>query len=137
MNYLLSTPPFKRFLPGIAWFVLVLILICTPGDDIPKMDFLDIISFDKLVHAGLFGGLVFWFAFAYYKWPWPEQTKKQVFYKIMLAAIVWGIATELIQKYFVVNRQFDWIDWLADSMGAVAAYFVSIKWFATSKQQKT
>jgi hypothetical protein len=128
-----ATPPFFKFIPGIFWFALVLVLVCIPGDELPKDNFFDFVSFDKIVHAGLFGGIVFWFAFAYYKWPMAETDKKQLFFKLMLASIVWGITTELIQKYFVVNRQFDWMDWLADSAGAVAAYFLAVKWFATPK----
>ena len=28
----------NRFLPGIAWFFIVLVLTCLPGDNLPKVD---------------------------------------------------------------------------------------------------
>ena len=45
-----TTHPCKKFYPGIAWFVLVLVLICIPGYDLPKVDnWLIEINFDKFI----------------------------------------------------------------------------------------
>ena len=121
-----------NFLPGVAWFLLVLTLICLPGKDIPKDDFLDSINFDKIVHAGLFGGIVFLFCMPFKKAGYSKQAKLQLFIKITLATCVWGITTEFIQLYFISGRQFDLLDWAADSFGAMIAFFVSIKLFAST-----
>ena len=41
-----------KFLPGIAWFLFVLVLICLPGEDVPEQPgWLNIPEFDKLVHS--------------------------------------------------------------------------------------
>jgi VanZ family protein len=111
----------KNFIPGIAWFFLVLILICLPGKSLPHASsFLDKIFFDKWVHAGLFGMLTFLFlrpfTFA------NIENKKTIAIKIVMAIIVWGLTTEFIQKYFIPFRSFDLWDWAADSAGAIAAY---------------
>ncbi len=119
-----------NFLPGIAWFLLGLILICLPGKDVPKADFLDAINFDKIVHSVLFGGIVFLFCLPFKKTGYSRQEKLQLFIKITLATCVWGLTTEFIQRYFIPGRQFDLLDWAADSFGAVVAYFLSIKFFA-------
>ena len=121
-----------NFLPGIAWFLLVLILICLPGKDVPKDEFLDSINFDKIVHSGLFGGIVFFFCMPFKKADYSKQAKLHLFIKITLATCVWGITTEFIQRYFIPGRQFDLFDWAADSFGAVVAFFVSLKFFATA-----
>ncbi len=118
-----------KFLPGIAWFLLVLILICLPGKSIPQANWLDIVDFDKFVHAGLFGGIVFFFSMPFKKIALERQKKINLFIKITLAACVWGITTEFIQKYFIPGRQFDLMDWAADSLGAFLAFFVSKKFF--------
>jgi len=123
----------KKFIPGIAWFLLVLVLICLPGDDIPQIEELDFVNFDKLVHAGLFGGIVFFFAMAYNKAALTQKQKVAIFFKLTIATVIWGITTELIQKYLVVGRQFDLLDWLADSIGAVVSFFVSRLFFAGKK----
>jgi len=120
---------FISFLPGIAWFLFVLILICLPGEDVPDQPgWLNIPQFDKVVHAGLFGGLVFWFCFPFKKWL-PDSPKTNLFIKITLSVIIWGITTEFIQKFFIPGRQFDLTDWAADSAGAVIAFFISKRFF--------
>lgn len=121
-----------NFLPGIAWFLLVLILICLPGKDVPKAAFLDSINFDKIVHSGLFGGIVFFFCMPFKKTSYSKQAKLQLFIKITLATCVWGITTEFIQRYFIPGRQFDLFDWAADSFGAVIAFFISLKFFGSA-----
>jgi VanZ family protein len=111
---------FKKFIPGIAWFFLVLILICMPGNEFPKkIDWLEKIYFDKWVHIGLFGILAF-------LWMMPiansnSKNKVHLIIKIAIAVSVWGLATEYIQKFFIPFRSFDIFDWLADSVGAGAA----------------
>ena len=119
-----------KFLPGIAWFLFVLILICLPGKSIPEAGWLDFIDVDKLVHAGLFGGIVFLFCRPFRKTSFERNEKVRLFIRITLATCIWGITTELIQKYFVPGRQFDLMDWAADSLGAIIAFFVSKRWFA-------
>lgn len=119
-----------HFLPGIAWFFLLLVLICLPGDDIPDTGWASIANIDKLVHAALFGGIVFLFCMPFKKSGMLNEQKNNLYLRIMLATIVWGFTTELIQKYFVPGRQYDLTDWLADSIGAVLAYFVSSRFFS-------
>jgi hypothetical protein len=119
-----------KFIPGIIWFVIVMVIICLPGDDIPNEGWINIADFDKLIHACLFGGIVFLFCFPFKKAAIEKPQKLNLFIRIMLAAIVWGFTTELIQKYFIPGRQYDLMDWLADSTGAVIAFFVSKKLFA-------
>lgn len=89
----------------------------------------DIPHFDKMVHAGLFGGIVFWFCLPFKKAVAGREEKANWFIKITVATILWGIATEYMQRFFIVGRQFDLVDWAADSAGAVIAFFISRKLF--------
>ena len=108
----------KKFIPGIAWFFLVLILICLPGDDLPKTgDWMAAVYFDKWVHVGLFFILTFLFMIPICKSKLPEKIKWNVVIKIALSACIWGITTEFIQKFFIVGRAFDLFDWAADTAG--------------------
>lgn len=121
---------FKKFLPGIAWFLFVLVLLCLPGHDVPEEpEWLAIPDFDKLIHAVLFGGIVFWFCLPFKKSAMPAGDKINLFLRISIACIVWGLATELIQKFFIPGRQFALMDWAADSIGAIVAFFVCRKFF--------
>ena len=47
--------------------------------------------------------------------------------RIALAAIVWGITVEFIQKFFIPGRDFDLLDWAADSFGVLIAYWLCVK----------
>lgn len=119
-----------KFIPGIAWFLFVLVLICLPGEDVPEEPgWLQIPDFDKLVHAALFGGIVFWFCMPFKKSAITKPAKINLFLKITIATVVWGIMTEFLQKFFIEGRQFDLVDWAADSAGAIIAFFVSRKFF--------
>ena len=115
--------PFKYFLPGIAWFLIVGVLVFMPGSDVPEVSWLDIPQFDKLVHAGIFGALAFLFCLPYLKFGSSFTQKNNHFIRVCLAAIVWGIVVEIVQKYFVPGRSFDLADWAADITGVLIAYW--------------
>ncbi|MBL7701721.1 MAG: VanZ family protein [Ferruginibacter sp.] len=116
--------PVIKFIPGIAWFFLILVLICLPGSKIPPVEtWLNDIYFDKWVHAGLFGMLVFLFIYPVHKkMVLSLREKRKWALKIAIAAVVWGITTEFIQKFFIEGRSFDVYDLAADSGGIIIAY---------------
>jgi VanZ family protein len=112
----------KKFIPGIAWFFLVLVLICLPGSDLPTVDdWLGKIYFDKWIHVGLFAVLAFLFMHPFLRSSLTLKKKWDIAIRIALSTAVWGLATEFIQKFFVTGRSFDLFDWAADTLGALAA----------------
>ena len=125
---------YKKFTPGIAWFFLVLILICLPGDDLPKADdWMDAIFFDKWVHAVLFCMLAFLFMMPICKSNTSNKNKWSSIIKIALAASVWGLTTEFIQKFFIHGRAFDLLDWAADGVGVIIAIIFCKRFYSTLK----
>ena len=121
--------PFKKFIPGIAWFFVVLVLMCLPGKDIPKIGWLENINFDKLLHICVFALLVILFCRPFFKSPFSNNERLQYFLKIAIAASIWGLTTEFIQKFLIPGRNFDLMDWLADSIGALIAFWICRKRF--------
>jgi VanZ family protein len=120
----LKGPSVKKFIPGIAWFLLVLVLICLPGTDLPTVEtWLNDIYFDKWDHTGLFAVLTFLFIYPFTRSSLTRQEKKNTAVKITIAAVIWGLTTELIQKFFIPDRSFDIADLGANSLGALIAYF--------------
>jgi uncharacterized membrane protein len=100
-----------KFIPGIAWFFLILVLISLPGSKIPT------------VETWLNGILVFLFIYPIYKkMILPLQVKKNWALKIAIAAVIWGLTTEFIQKFFIPDRSFDLYDLAADTAGILVAY---------------
>ena len=117
--------PLKKFIPGIAWFFLVLILLCLPGYDLPKADdWMSAIYFDKWVHTGLFSVMTFLFIMPLKNVDIPLAKKKSTALKICIALSIWGLTTEFIQKYFIAGRSFDLWDWGADSVGVLFALII-------------
>ena len=109
---------FKSFLPATIWFIITIILLALPGDDLPHGDLFNIPYFDKYVHFGMFFILTFLFC-----WPFLDkyqhfQPWKSTGFKIALYVILYGVAMEFVQKYFVRGRSFDVFDILFDSLGS-------------------
>ena len=121
--------PFKKFIPAIVWFIILCFLLFLPGNDIPPVGWLEQINFDKVVHMSLFGLLVFLFCWPFNKSGVPTSKRKRYFLLIALSCAIWGYCSELIQKYWAIGRDYEILDWVADSVGAFIAYFVCIKKF--------
>ncbi len=126
---------FKKFLPGLAWFFVVGILTLMPGKDVPEVGWLNIPNFDKLVHMVLFGGLTLLFCLPYSKTCFSFLKKRNIFIRISLSMILWGLMIEVIQKFFVPGRGFEWLDWAADSFGVLIAFWICMKVIKSQKLQ--
>ena len=119
----------KKFIPGIAWFFVVFIAVTIPGKNLPKVDnWLLTIDYDKIIHVGIFGLLAFLFMLPIAKMALPKKQKWYHFVRVAIATVVWGITTELIQKFFIPGRSFDLMDWASDSIGGILAMFFC-KWY--------
>jgi len=109
------------FIFAVLWFVFVTVLLCIPGTELPKVNWSSKIWLDKWVHIFLFLVLVWFWCKAY-----SLKTKK-IFRVITILSILYGIVMEIIQHYFIPFRSFDVGDMIADSIGALAGYFISTK----------
>lgn len=117
-----------KFMPGIAWFIFVLILTIIPGDDLPNNKWLSTINFDKMVHVGLWLVMVLLFCYPF-KSLLQLTGKEKMRYFLWFAVLgsLWGLSVEFIQKFFVAGRSFDLFDWAGDSLGSVAAWLIARK----------
>ena len=113
---------------AIFWFILLTVLLTLPGSAFPKKTWMDDIpGFDKLIHVGLFGGLVFLWSGALAKIKKISITMQQLFAWIALGSGVYGVIMEYVQKYFIPNRSFDIGDILADTIGSIAGLVFATK----------
>ncbi len=120
----------KKFIPGIAWFFVILIIICTPGDKLPEVDnWLIQINYDKLIHLGVFAVLAFLFMRPIAISFLAKKEKWQYCIKIAVSTAIWGITTELIQKFFIPSRSFSISDFIADALGGLAALIFCKRYF--------
>lgn len=115
------------FVCAVAWLVLITILLCIPGTNLPKVGWGDKIWLDKWVHIFLFLILVWLWSLTYKK---VEAFKvKKIFITITVLSIVYGIMMEIVQHFFIPFRSFDIGDMIADSIGAIAGYFIGARKF--------
>jgi VanZ family protein len=108
-------------IPALIWAIIVFALLTMPGSDIPSNDFFELIYFDKWVHAGLFGVLTLFFGYPFFQ---SAQPLMRLFVFAAFISIAYGVAMEFVQKYFTNTRTFDVTDILADTIGALAAFFL-------------
>jgi VanZ family protein len=113
------------FVFAVGWLVFVTILLCIPGTELPKVTWSTKIWLDKWVHIFLFFVLV-WFWCKVYR-SMDVVNAKKTFIIITVLSIVYGIIMEIIQHYFIPFRSFDFGDMIADSIGAIAGYFISLR----------
>jgi hypothetical protein len=120
--------PLKSFKPGIVWFFIVLILLCMPGRGFPKVDnWISYIYLDKWVHAGLFGVQAFLWMLPVLNSNTTKKWKRIIL--IGIAISLWGLATEFIQKYLIPGRDYDLLDWAADTTGVLLIMLIiRFKW---------
>lgn len=117
------------FTLAIIWFIISTILLTLPGSDIPKAGWLDKIHFDKIVHIGMFALLSLLWCFALLKKTSDKKKLRQWFLSVTVIWIVYGIAMEFVQRYFIPGRSFDINDMIADAAGAIAGLIFSTRYF--------
>ena len=122
------------FFPAIAWFIISIILLTLPGNDLPHNSLFDIPNFDKLVHFGMFFLLTTLFSFPFSKLSTKMSTIMSFFYKTAFFVILYGIIMEYVQKYFTFERTFDMMDILFDTIGSIAG-LVAIRQYTLQKNR--
>ena len=124
--------PIFRFLPAIGWFLLSFYLLTIPGKELPAITWFDKIYGDKFVHIAMFGILVGLFLLPFRK-QWSDAALLKKALLVSIVALVYGIAMEFVQKYFIPNRSFSIGDILADGVGS----FIPFAWLSWRAKRKT
>jgi VanZ family protein len=112
---------FKYNIPGILWAIIILILLGLPGSDLPDASFINIPQFDKLVHAGLFGILVFLLARGFYLQHRFDNLTKHFIQFSFLISVFYGGLTEILQGRVFPDRTSDIFDFISDVAGSAIA----------------
>lgn len=98
-----------------AWAIVIFILCATPGRYIPSVSWLELLSFDKWVHAGVFFVLVSLFGIAVQ----AHRQSRNIFYLFFLLSVLYGGALEIMQAKVFSERSADWYDMIANSFGCL------------------
>jgi VanZ family protein len=109
---------------GLLWAIFILILCGIPGQDIPHISFLELLSFDKFVHAAIFFVLVMLLYRGFRKSPNIRVVQTHPLLIALLFSIPYGGLLEIMQGMFFDNRSADLYDFIANSFGAICAALV-------------
>jgi hypothetical protein len=117
---------FVKLLPALFWFGLILYLLTIPGEELPEASWMDGLPIDKLVHISLFLVLVLLFYWGIVSTKPGKYSKRTLLY-LGIAALVYGIVLEFVQKYWILNRSFDGWDIVADGAGSLLPLLFSAR----------
>ena len=120
------------FVPAVLWFIVTIILLTLPGNDLPHSPLFNLPYFDKCAHVVMFFLLTTLFCFPFSTIKAKQSYITRVFLKITLCVISYGIIMEFVQKIFTSTRSFDVIDILFDSVGSLSG-LVAIRQYAFKK----
>lgn len=102
---------------SIIWGLIILGLCSMPGQYVPSFSFLEMLSFDKWVHAGMFFVLC---CLLFFYWLQKTNNKKPI-YICLAISISYGALLEVMQGTLFSNRSADWNDIFANTFGCLMA----------------
>ena len=103
-------------LAAIVWTLIIFILCCTPGKYVPTAHWLELLSFDKFVHASIFFTLTFLWLLVGVK---KNKLSLSFMIFIIIACIGYGGLLEIMQAKVFSDRSGDWLDFIANSFGCL------------------
>jgi hypothetical protein len=107
-----------------------------PGKAIPKINWLELLSFDKFVHASIFFVEQILLMRVLISLSDATFLKKNYKWISVLFCVSYGGSLELMQYYVFSERSGDVLDFVANSTGCIAGLFLfnplakKIKWLA-------
>lgn len=112
---------------ALLWALLIFILCAIPGKDIPHVSFLELLKFDKLVHAGVFFILILFTVRGFLLQ--TSFIKLQQFSKpvAFVLCVIYGGSLEIMQGALYNGRTASVYDFIANSFGA-AVGLLMYKW---------
>lgn len=117
----------RSFIPGIIGLIVATVLFCLPGKEFPEQDWFAKIYLDKWVHIGLFAVLVSLWTLPFIHRIDDAPRLRVLFIWIALCLVVYGVAIEFIQGWFIPYRTFGIDDIAADVIGCGAGLLFALR----------
>ncbi len=109
---------FKSLLPAFLWALFILIICGIPGHRLPRVDFLQWLKPDKLVHLFVYAILCYLLILGFMKQESAILFKTSPKLWAIVFSVCYGILIEFLQEYIFIDRNGDVFDALANSLGA-------------------
>jgi VanZ family protein len=116
-----------RFVPALAWTIVILKLLLSESSGIPRFWWLDFPHVDKLIHMVLFGVNAVLVMFALDGNSKSPSNIHPIGF-VLLWTLILGAGTEMAQHFFLVTRSGNLLDLLADlAGGALPLLWISLR----------
>lgn len=101
---------------AILWTLIIFVLCSTPGQYIPTTNWLELLSFDRFVHATIFFTLVcLWLMYWFHS---NKLSTKTIAFTVFFS-IAYGGLLEIMQATIFSQRSGDWLDFIANTFGCL------------------
>lgn len=117
-EYLEKRKVYLVYVPLIVYWIMLFIATTLPVSSLPSVD----VS-DKLKHFGAFFGLSVLLSLTLIYQNKVLLLKKYFLVAALIISSVYGLLDEIHQS-FIPGRNSEFLDWFADSLGAVAGVFI-------------
>ena len=114
----------RAFLPSVIWMGIIFFLSIIPGQDLPDFSIWALLSFDKLIHVIFYMVLSFQVmkgCIRQYHSPKIRNNSSKI---AIGSSVIYGGFVEIVQEVYLIDRYGDWLDVLANTVGAVAGVIV-------------
>ncbi len=109
---------------AFAWAILILILCGVPGNNFPRLSFLDWLRPDKIVHLILFGVQSYLFIIGFSRQTIYTSLNKHAQRWGVLLSISYGALVEVLQSTIFIGRSGDVRDAIANAIGALLGLYI-------------
>jgi VanZ family protein len=104
---------------AMLWALIILILCGMPGRDIPHISFLELLSFDKFVHAGIFFVLILLTVRGFLLQTRFIFLNNHAKVTAFFICVIYGGSLEIMQGTLFIERSADVYDFIANSVGCL------------------
>jgi len=110
---------FRHTLIAWCWLIVVFIIHAIPGKDLPDLDIWDRLGLDKFIHLLCFLMLCLFFCIGFKKQQTSSLLRRNAWKIALVGSILFGGLMEIMQSTLFVDRFADWLDFAANSIGAI------------------
>jgi VanZ family protein len=114
---------FKHLKFAMLWALIILILCGMPGKDIPHISFLELLSFDKFVHASMFFFLILLTIRGFLQQTGFIVLNKSAKLIAFVLCVIYGGSLEIMQGAMNIGRTPSIFDFIANTFGCAIGLF--------------
>ncbi len=114
---------FKHLKFAMLWALIILILCGMPGKDIPHISFLELLSFDKFVHASMFFFLILLTIRGFLQQTSFIVLNKSAKLIAFVLCVIYGGSLEIMQGAMNIGRTPSIFDFIANTFGCAIGLF--------------